>query len=198
MATDTWLIVGLGNPGNRYAQTRHNIGYLVVDELLERIGGTLARTKARAQAASGRLPAAGGLPGARVVLARPSTYMNESGQPVGQLARFHSIDPDRIIAIHDDVDLDFDSVRLKRGGGEGGHNGLRSMTSHLGSRDYLRVRAGVGRPPGRMDTADYVLGRFSAQERTALPIFVSDLADAVEALIADGLEPAQQRFHAPR
>lgn len=198
MAADTWLIVGLGNPGTRYAQTRHNIGYLVVDALLERIGGTLARTKARAQAATGRLPATDGIPGARVVLARPSTYLNESGQPVGQLARFHSIDTDRIIAIHDDVDLDFDTIRLKRGGGEGGHNGLRSMTSHLGTRDYIRVRAGVGRPPGRMDTADYVLGRFSAQERTTLPIFVSDLADAVEALIADGLEPAQQRFHAPR
>ena len=198
MAADTWLVVGLGNPGSRYEATRHNIGYLVVDELLDRMGEKLTRTKARAQAATGRMPAAGGVPGARAVLVRPSTYMNESGQPVGQLARFHSVGPERIIAIHDDVDLDYDTVRLKRGGGEGGHNGLRSMTSHLGGRDYLRVRAGVGRPPGRMDTADYVLGRFTAQERTTLPIFVSDLADAVEALIADGLEAAQQRFHAPR
>ena len=103
-----------------------------------------------------------------------------------------------MIAIHDDVDLDYDSVRLKQGGGEGGHNGLRSLTSHLGTKDYLRVRAGVGRPPGRMDTADYVLGRFTSQERTTLPIFVSDLADAVEAVALEGLEPAQQRFHSPR
>lgn len=198
MAADTWLVVGLGNPGTRYEATRHNIGYLVVDELLERMSSALTRTKARAQAATGRMPGTGGRPGDRAVLVRPSTYMNESGQPVGQLARFHSVTPDRVIAIHDDVDLDFDSVRLKKGGGEGGHNGLRSLTSHLGTRDYLRVRAGVGRPPGRMDTADYVLGRFSAQERETLPIFVSDLADAVEAVIADGLVTAQQRFHAPR
>jgi PTH1 family peptidyl-tRNA hydrolase len=172
MAADTWLVVGLGNPGTRYEATRHNIGYLVVDELLERMGSALTRTKARAQAATGRMPGTGGRPGDRAVLVRPSTYMNESGQPVGQLARFHSVTPDRVIAIHDDVDLDFDSVRLKKGGGEGGHNGLRSLTSHL--------------------------GRFSAQERETLPIFVSDLADAVEALIADGLVTAQQRFHAPR
>lgn len=198
MVADTWLVVGLGNPGSRYEATRHNIGYLVVDELLQRTSGRLARTKARAQAATVRMPGSGGVPGARAVLVRPATYMNESGQPVGQLARFHSVGADTVIAIHDDVDLDYDTIRLKRGGGEGGHNGLRSMTSHLGTRDYLRVRAGVGRPPGRMDTADYVLGRFTAQERTTLPIFVSDLADAVEALIADGLEATQQRFHAPR
>lgn len=198
MSADTWIIVGLGNPGSRYASTRHNIGYLVVDELLRRMGASLTKTRASAHAATGRLPATGGLPGPRAVLVRPSTYMNVVGQPVGQLARFHSAPPERVIAIHDDVDLDYDTVRLKKGGGEGGHNGLRSMTSHLGTRDYLRVRAGVGRPPGRMDTADYVLGRFSAEERKTLPIFVSDLADAVEALTIDGLEAAQQRFHGPR
>lgn len=198
MAADTWIIVGLGNPGSRYEATRHNIGYLVVDELLRRMGATLTKTKTRALAGTGRLPGAGGLPGPRAVLVRPSTYMNESGQPVGQLARFHSVAPDHIIAIHDDVDLDYDSVRLKKGGGEGGHNGLRSLTSHLGTKDYLRVRAGVGRPSGRMDTADYVLGRFTQQERKTLPILVSDLADAVEAVALDGLETAQQRFHAPR
>lgn len=198
MAADTWIIVGLGNPGSRYEATRHNIGYLVVDELLQRMGTALTKSKTRALAATGRLPGTGGLPGPRAVLVRPSTYMNESGQPVGQLARFHSVTPDRVIAIHDDVDLDFDSVRLKKGGGEGGHNGLRSLTSHLGTKDYLRVRAGVGRPPGRMDTADYVLGRFTSQERTTLAIFVSDLADAVEAIALGGLESAQQRFHSPR
>ncbi|HLR44931.1 MAG TPA: aminoacyl-tRNA hydrolase [Brevibacterium sp.] len=198
MAADTWIIVGLGNPGGRYEATRHNIGYLVVDELLSRTGSRLTRTKTRALAATGRLPGAGGRPGPRAVLVRPTTYMNEIGQPVGQLARFHSVAADRIIAIHDDVDLDFDSVRLKKGGGEGGHNGLRSLTRHLGTKDYLRVRAGVGRPPGRMDTADYVLGRFTAQERTTLPIAVSELADAVEALTQEGLEAAQQRFHSPR
>ncbi|GAA2087202.1 MULTISPECIES: aminoacyl-tRNA hydrolase [Brevibacterium] len=195
MAEDTWLIVGLGNPGSRYAGTRHNIGYLVVDELLERMGAALTKTRFQATAASGRLPGSGGLPGPRAVLMRAAAYMNESGQAAGALARFHSIPASHVIAVHDDVDLDFDTVRLKRGGGEGGHNGLRSLTRHLGTRDYLRLRAGVGRPPGRMDTADYVLARFSKDEQQTLPIFVSDLADAVEQLTAEGLEAAQQRFH---
>lgn len=195
MGNDTWLVVGLGNPGARYAGTRHNIGYLVVDELLGRMGAALTRTRFRATAASGRLPGRGGLPGPRAVLMRAGTYMNDSGQPAGQLARFHSVPPENVIAIHDDVDLGFDTVRLKRGGGEGGHNGLRSLTQHLGTKNYLRVRAGVGRPPGRMDTADYVLARFTKDEQQTLPIMVSDLADAVETLTLEGLEAAQQRFH---
>lgn len=180
-----YLIIGLGNPGIRYASTRHNIGHMVIDELADRTGSRLKGTKTRAVAAS--------VPGG--ILATSLTYMNESGLPVRQLADFYHIEPHHIIAIHDDVDLPFDSIKLKLGGGEGGHNGLRSISQHLGTRDYLRVRAGVGRPPGRMDTADYVLQSFSAEEREVLPIFVSDLADAVEGLMTDGLSATQQKFH---
>ncbi|MDK8345862.1 aminoacyl-tRNA hydrolase [Brevibacterium sp. UMB1308A] len=188
-----YLIIGLGNPGPRYANTRHNIGHMVLDELARRCGATLVSTKTRALAASvGDL---GGVVGTKAVLMKSATYMNDSGIPVRQLADFYSIDPDHVIAIHDDVDLPFDSIKLKLGGGEGGHNGLRSMSKHLGTRDYLRVRAGVGRPPGRMDTADYVLQNFSSAERKDLPIFVSDCADAVEDLVLKGLTEAQQRYH---
>ncbi|MGW9827466.1 peptidyl-tRNA hydrolase, PTH1 family [Brevibacterium pityocampae] len=195
MAGDTWLIIGLGNPGRQYARTRHNIGHMAADALAARMGASFTSTRAKAVAATGRLGMRGGVPGPRAVVMKSLTYMNVSGPPVAQLAQFHSIDPERIIAIHDDVDLPFDSINLKRGGGEGGHNGLRSMTQSLGTKDYLRVRAGVGRPPGRMDTADYVLKPFTAAELTTLPILVDDLADAVELLTAEGLEAAQQRFH---
>jgi peptidyl-tRNA hydrolase, PTH1 family len=196
VAGDTWLVVGLGNPGDRYASTRHNIGQMVIDELAGRLGVSLKSTKAKAIAAGGRLAGAGGLPGPRVVLMKTLTYMNVSGPAVAQVAQFHSVQPDRIIAIHDDVDLAFEAIKLKIGGGEGGHNGLRSMTQSLGTKNYLRVRAGVGRPPGRMDTADYVLRPFSKDERTTLPIFIDELADATEMLVAEGLETAQQKFHA--
>lgn len=195
MAGDTWLIVGLGNPGARYARTRHNIGQMALDVLVDRIGGRFTSTKAKAVAASGRLGIRAGLPGPRVVLMKTLTYMNVSGPPVAQVAQFHSIGPEHIIAIHDDVDIPFDSIKLKHGGGEGGHNGLRSMTQSLGTKDYLRVRAGVGRPPGRTDTADHVLKPFAKEEQTTLPIFTDDLADAVELLVTDGLLTAQQRFH---
>ncbi|WP_349828782.1 aminoacyl-tRNA hydrolase [Brevibacterium litoralis] len=195
MSDDRWIVIGLGNPGDRYAATRHNIGHMVIDELVARTGGKLGRSKARAVVSEGRLGSNGGLPGPRVVLAKSLTYMNESGGPVSQLANFYSVDPEHVVAIHDDVDLPFDSIKLKRGGGEGGHNGLRSMTKSLGTKDYLRVRAGVGRPPGRQDTADYVLKPFSAAERKDLPIFVSDIADAVEMLLTEGLTETQQKYH---
>ena len=188
----TYLVIGLGNPGPRYQRTRHNIGHMVIDELLSRTGEKLGSTKTRAQAVRTRL---GGIPGEPAVLVKSLTYMNESGLPVRALADFYSIAPDRIIAIHDDVDLPYEAIKLKLGGSEGGHNGLRSMSKHLGTRDYLRVRAGVGRPPGRMDTADYVLKNFSAQENTTLPIFIGEAADAVEMLITAGLEAAQQHYH---
>lgn len=191
--TERWLIVGLGNPGKKYAPTRHNIGYLVLDELAARTESALTKDKrAGATSAEARL---GGIPGHRVVLARSNDYMNLAGQAVGQLAAYHGVDPAHVVAIHDDVDLDFEAIKLKIGGSEGGHNGLRSLTKHLGTRDYLRVRAGVGRPPGRMDTADYVLKPFASNERTTLPIFVSELADAVESLLDEGLEATQQKFH---
>lgn len=197
MSNEAWLVFGLGNPGPKYETTRHNIGQMVIAELASRIGTTLTRTKLRANVGTGRLSAGSvpGLPGPRVVLATSTGYMNESGGPVRALADFYGIDTDRIIAVHDDVDIPFDAIKAKRGGGEGGHNGLRSMTSVLGTKDYLRVRAGVGRPPGRQDTADYVLRPFTKDERATLPIFVSDLADAVEELINNGLTDMQQKYH---
>jgi len=184
-----WLVVGLGNPGPEYAGTRHNAGYLVVDLLAERHGARLRSHKARADAAQLRLG------GASTVLARPRSYMNVSGPPVAALRSFFKVDPARVIVVHDELDIPFGTVRLKRGGGDNGHNGLRSITSALGTRDYLRVRFGIGRPPGRMDPADFVLRDFAAPERKELPFLVDRAADAVEALVAEGLEPTQNRFH---
>ncbi|RBP63669.1 peptidyl-tRNA hydrolase [Brevibacterium sanguinis] len=197
MANDAWLVYGLGNPGREYESTRHNIGQMVVAELAGRIGAGLGRSRQRARVGTGRLGsgAVPGLPGPRVVLAVSTGYMNDSGGPLRRLMDFHSIPVERTIVVHDDVDLPFDTIRAKLGGGEGGHNGLRSISSVLGTRDYVRIRAGVGRPPGRQETADYVLRPFSKDERTVLPIFVSDLADAVELCIAEGLLTVQQRYH---
>lgn len=193
--SDTWLVAGLGNPGRQYAATRHSIGLRVIDELVSRARGSLSSTRAKAHADVVRMGSVGGVPGPRTVLVAPTTYMNVSGPPIAQLASFYSVPPERIVVIHDDVDLPFEAVRLKRGGGEGGHNGLRSLSQVLGTRDYLRVRAGVGRPPERMDTADFVLQAFSTAENVTLPIFIGELADAVEELITRGLESAQSTFH---
>jgi PTH1 family peptidyl-tRNA hydrolase len=189
--TDTWLIVGLGNPGAEYSHNRHNVGQMVLDELASRMGGSFKAHKARAQVVEGRL----GIGGPRVVLAKPMSYMNVSGGPVSGLARFFDIAPDQLIAVHDEIDIPFNTVRLKIGGGEGGHNGLRDISKALATKDYLRVRVGVGRPPGRMDTADYVLRDFGASEKKELPFLLDEAADAVEVLITEGLLAAQQRFH---
>ena len=210
---DTWLVVGLGNPGATYAGNRHNVGAMVAEELARRhtaapLGasrsssrgpvGPLRAHKARALVAEVRLAtAAGGAPGSRTVLAVPTTFMNESGGPVSALMKFFSIDIEQVVVIHDELDIPAGSVRLKLGGGEGGHNGLRSVTKSLGSRDYLRVRVGIGRPPGRMDPADFVLRDFSAAERAELPFTIDTASDAVEALVGDGLVASQQRFHSP-
>ena len=189
MSDDRWLIVGLGNPGPRYAATRHNAGALVVDELAGRVGGRFKAHRSRSEVLEGRLA------GAPVVLAKPVTYMNESGGPVVNAARFFKVPLERTVLVHDELDLDFGTIRLKRGGGEGGHNGLRSASSALGSKDYLRVRFGIGRPPGRQDPADYVLREFSAAERKDLAYLLDRAADAAEALVRDGLEAAQNAFH---
>ncbi|MCE1179123.1 MAG: aminoacyl-tRNA hydrolase [Micrococcales bacterium] len=199
MGADTWLVVGLGNPGPRYAGNRHNIGAMVVQELASRAGTSLRSHKARAAAAQvrlGTLP--GGALGPATVLAWPSCYMNESGGPVSALLKFFSVDPEHLVVVHDELDIPAGEVRLKRGGGEGGHNGLRSISSSTGTRDYYRVRVGIGRPPGRMDAADYVLRDFSATERKELPMTISAAADATEDLVRGGLLEAQQRWHAPR
>ena len=195
--SDVWLVVGLGNPGPTYAGHRHNVGYLVTDELASRMGsgpGSVhwrSHKSGRADVVEGRLS----LGGPRVVLARGRGYMNESGGPVKALATFYKVDPAHIIAIHDELDIAFGTLRVKLGGGDNGHNGLKSMRSSLGTGDFYRVRAGIGRPSGRQDVADFVLSNYSTVERKELPFQVSDAADAVESLITDGLEKTQQRFN---
>ena len=185
---DRQLVVGLGNPGPRYAGTRHNAGFLVVDLLAERMGGRFRR-RGLCDVMEGRLA------GAPVVLAKPRAYMNESGGPIVAVSRFYKVPVDRLTVVHDDLDLPFGTLRVKRGGGDGGHNGLRSATAALGSREYARVRFGIGRPPGRQDPADYVLRDFSAAERKDLGNLVDRAADAVEALLSEGLEAAQNAFN---
>lgn len=191
-------MVGLGNPGPEYADHRHNLGAMVIDELAGRSGARLKRHKARATAADVRLGVKpGGAPGAKAMLAVPSVYMNTSGGPVKSLLAYHSMPLDALIVVHDELDIPFGQVRIKTGGGEGGHNGLRSISSALGTKDYVRVRVGIGRPPGRMDPADYVLRRFATPERAELPLLLSDAADAVEMVANLGVNAAQQVFHAP-
>ena len=189
-----YLVVGLGNPGSKYSATRHNIGQMVLDHIADAAGGRFAAAR-RAQAVvlEGRL----GIPGAdeRVILAKTTTYMNVSGGPVRALAAYYDIPPERVVVVHDEVDIPFDAVRLKLGGGEGGHNGLRDISKALATKDYLRVRVGVGRPPGRSDTADFVLAPFSSTERKSLEMLIADAADAVESVVLEGLTAAQQRFH---
>lgn len=191
MSSDTWLVAGLGNPGPGYAGNRHNVGQMVLDELAKRVGSKYKTHPSRAQIIQGRISVGG----PRVVLAKPMTYMNLSGGPVANLAKFFGIGVENLIVVHDEIDIPFDTVKLKRGGGEGGHNGLRDISKAMGSKEYLRVRAGVGRPTGRMDTADWVLQDFSKSEKQNLPFLIDNSADAVELLMSSGLEAAQGKFH---
>jgi PTH1 family peptidyl-tRNA hydrolase len=189
------LVVGLGNPGPEYSATRHNAGQMVVLELARRGGVTLGAHKSNARVGTVRLGGAGGVPGPAVLLGIPLSYMNLSGGPVAALAKYHAVEPANVIVVHDDIDLPLGVVRVKRGGGEGGHNGLKDITKALGTKDYIRVRVGVGRPPGRMDAADYVLRPFAANEREDARWMVDVAADAVEAIVLQGLEAAQREFH---
>lgn len=191
MSSDIWLVAGLGNPGPGYAHNRHNVGQMAVDELASRVGGKFKTHSSRAQILEGRL----GIGGPRLILAKPMSFMNLSGGPVANLVKFFGIDVGHVIAVHDEIDVPFDTVKIKRGGGEGGHNGLRDISKALGTKDYLRVRVGVGRPPGRMETADYVLRDFSKDEKKDLPFLVDTAADAVEELVKNGLEAAERKFH---
>lgn len=196
MSTAPWLVVGLGNPGPTYAGNRHNVGQMVLDVLAREVPGSFTAHKARAAVLDGRLGVrAGGAPGPRVVLAKPGSYMNLSGGPVAALLTFYQIPLERLLVVHDELDLPPETLRLKRGGGEGGHNGLKSISQSLGSRDYLRLRVGIGRPPGRMDAADYVLRDFSTIERVGLAVTLEEAAEAVVDLLADGLEKTQTRLH---
>jgi PTH1 family peptidyl-tRNA hydrolase len=209
----SWLVVGLGNPGPAFAGNRHNVGAMVVRELGSRhdLGALAVGRLARRRDAAGSFKAhraraiideirlgtgPDGSPGRRVVLAVPTTFMNESGASVAGLMAFFSVDLDHLVVVHDELDIAAGTVRVKRGGGESGHNGLRSVSRSLGSKDYFRVRVGIGRPPGRMDPADFVLRDFSAAERAELPLTLDTAADAVESLVAVGLLASQQRFHA--
>jgi PTH1 family peptidyl-tRNA hydrolase len=186
---DVWLVVGLGNPGPSYAGNRHNAGFGVLDELGARVGGKFKAHKGRADVIEGRVA------GVRAILAKPKSYMNESGGPVASLRDFFKVPVERIVVVHDELDIPFGRIRLKRGGTES-HNGPRSVSKALGSREYLRVRFGIGRPPGRQDPADYVLKDFSPTERKELPFLYDRAANAVEALLTGTLEAAQNTFHA--
>ncbi|MFF5174295.1 aminoacyl-tRNA hydrolase [Micromonospora sp. NPDC000089] len=189
-----WLVVGLGNPGREYAGNRHNVGFMVADLLAGRLGARFGRHKrAVAEVAEGRL----GFGGPKLVLVKPLTYMNLSGGPVAGLAQFHKVAADRVIAVHDELDIPYGQLRVKIGGGEGGHNGLRSMSKSLGTKDYVRVRFGIGRPPGRQDPADYVLSDFGGAERKELEFLVDRAADVVESVVVKGVEPTQNAYHAP-
>jgi len=184
------LVVGLGNPGPQYAKTRHNVGFMVADLLAARLGAQFkVHKRSGAEIATGRLG------GHSVVLAKPRTFMNESGRHVGPLAKFYSVSPADMIVIHDELDIDFGKIRLKLGGGEGGHNGLRSIANALGTKDFQRVRIGIGRPPGRKDPAAFVLENFTAVERNEVPTICEQAADAIELLLQVGLEPAQNVVH---
>ncbi|TCL87415.1 PTH1 family peptidyl-tRNA hydrolase [Curtobacterium sp. PhB142] len=186
-------MVGLGNPGPDYAGNRHNVGQMVLDELAARMGARFKKHKTPNQVAEGRL-----VPGGpRLVLAKPGSFMNTSGGPVSSVLGFYSATPADLVVVHDELDLPFDTVRLKGSGGHGGHNGLRDIIKATGTNEFTRVRVGIGRPPGRQDPADYVLRDFSAAEKKSLPILLADAADAVEAIAEVGLVAAQQRVHAP-
>lgn len=184
------LVIGLGNPGPEYAETRHNVGQMVAAEVVRRGSAALGvNKKTHTRVATVRIA------GRPVVVGVPMSYMNLSGGPVSSLAKYQSVEPSGMIVVHDDLDLPFGTVKLKRGGGSGGHNGLKDITKAVGTPEYIRVRIGIGRPPGRMDAATFVLKPFSAAERKELDMLISDGADAVEAILTDGLEAAQMRFH---
>lgn len=191
MSAESWVVAGLGNPGPRYAKTRHNVGQMVVDVLAARIGGKFSQHRAGAQVLEGRL-----LPGGtKVILLKSTGYMNTSGGPVSGVAKYFGVGPENLIVVHDELDIPFDTLRLKKGGGHGGHNGIRDIAKALGTPDFLRVRVGIGRPPGQQEVADFVLSPFSSAEQKNLPVLLADAADAVEKLQSDGLLAAQQVFH---
>jgi PTH1 family peptidyl-tRNA hydrolase len=196
MSDNTFLVVGLGNPGPGYAFNRHNVGQMVLDVLADRIGAKFKSHKAGAVVAEGRLGGlGGGIGGTKVILAKSTGYMNTSGRPVSGLLKFYGVPLENLIVIHDELDIPAAEVRIKVAGGHAGHNGLRDIIAACGGPEFIRVRVGIGRPPGQMETADYVLKDFGTAERKGLPVTLEISADAVEAIVRDGVGPAQQKFH---
>ncbi len=191
MHADQWLVVGLGNPGSDYEGNRHNIGQMVLATLAHAASASFRSHKANAAVAEGRT----GGHGPRLILAKPNSFMNLSGGPVANLLKYYSLEPSRLIVVHDELDIPFDKLKIKFGGGHGGHNGIRDIISATGTGEFTRVRVGIGRPPGRMAAADFVLRDFGSTERTTLPNLLADAADAVESIARDGLTAAQLRFH---
>lgn len=191
--SNTWLVVGLGNPGPDYAGHRHNVGQMALSQLASDIGATFKSHKANALVAEGWVRP--GRP--KLILAKPNTFMNVSGGPVANLLKFYGIEPSNLIVLHDELDIDFDVVRLKSNGGHGGHNGLRDIIAAIGTNEFDRVRIGIGRPPGRQDAADFVLSNFNSSEREVLPHVLAHVCDAVDMIATEGILAAQQRFNSP-
>ena len=191
--SNTWLVVGLGNPGPDYAGHRHNVGQMALSQLASDIGATFKSHKANALVAEGWVRPGG----PKLILAKPNTFMNLSGGPVANLLKFYGIEPLNLIVLHDELDIDFDVVRLKSNGGHGGHNGLRDIIAAIGTNEFDRVRIGIGRPPGRQDAADFVLSNFNSSEREVLPHVLAHVCDAVDMIASEGILAAQQRFNSP-
>ncbi len=193
-AADTWLVAGLGNPGPQYAGNRHNVGAMVIDTVADRLGARFSRHRTTTMLAEARLRPGG----PKLVLVRPLSYMNTSGGPVSSAAAYFGIPAERVIVVHDDLDLPFETIKLKADGGHGGQNGVRDIIKALDTPEFVRVRIGIGRPPGRQDAADYVLRDFAAAEKARLPFVLDDAIEAIELIVAQGLLAAQQKMHAPR
>lgn len=193
-SADTWLVAGLGNPGPQYAGNRHNVGAMVVDLLVDRLAARFSRHRTTTMLAEARVRPGG----PKLVLVRPLSYMNTSGGPVSSAAAYFGIPPERVIVVHDDLDLPFETIKLKADGGHGGQNGVRDIIKALDTPDFVRVRVGIGRPPGRQDAADYVLRDFGTAEKTRLPVVLDDAIEAIELIVEQGLLAAQQKVHAPR
>ena len=193
MSSSPWIVVGLGNPGEQYAATRHNVGQMVIDELAKRHNVKLSSHKSRTDIAAYKLGV--GVDAFSVILAKSKSYMNESGGPIKALANFYSVEPKQIIVLHDELDIPFAAIRSKIAGGDNGHNGLKSLTSAFDSPEYFRVRLGIGRPMGQQDPADFVLKQFSKEEKKDLPEFLDRGADVVESLIENGLDLTQSKFN---
>ena len=189
----TWLVVGLGNPGDEYAATRHNVGQMVIDHLAKRHSVKLSSHKSRTDIAAYKLGV--GVDVHPIILAKSKSYMNESGGPIKALASFYSVEPSNIIVLHDELDIPYAAIRTKVAGGDNGHNGLKSLTSSLGTADYFRVRLGIGRPMGQQDPGDFVLKQFSKEEKKSIDEFIERGADCVEFLIEKGLDLTQSKFN---